>query len=460
MSLENAVLPHSLTLEQAVLSGLMSDNDNECFDDVFSILTAKDFYLKRHSVLFSTVYDLFKNGESADVLCVFEKLKSSEQLEFVGGEAYLEQILRDSPATTVNILIYAERIKYFSVCRNLIKTCNDVIENTKNHQSRPISEILDFAESRIFETKDVLDLKSGEPKLIKDVSKNVVDFIEERFQKGGEITGLTTGFYDLDELTLGLQKKELVIIAGCPSMGKSTFAFNIAENAMIKQIEKGDKKTAGIIFSMEMSDSALVEKTIASIGKVQSHNMRKGDLQDSDWPKITSAISKFADWPFYIDDTSSITITDIRAKTRRIKKKHGDIGFVIVDYLQLMGSTEKGFSRENEVATISRSLKALAKELDCPVVALAQLNRGIASRTNKRPVMSDLRESGQIEQDADLIMLVYRDEYYNMDSLDKGTAEIIVAKQRNGAVGMVRLGTDLSRSRFLNLAKNNDYEGR
>lgn len=456
MSLENSVLPHSLTLEQAVLSGLMSDNDNECFDDIFATLTAKDFYLKRHSVLFSTVYDLFKSGESADVLCVFEKLKSTGQLEFVGGEAYLEQILRDSPATTTNIMVYAERIKYFSVCRNLIKTCNDVIENTKNHQSRPLAEILDFAESSIFKTKDALDLKSGDPKLIREVSKEVVANIDERFQNGGEITGLSTGFYDLDELTLGLQKKEMIIIAGCPSMGKSTFAFNIAENAMIKQIEKGDKKSAGIIFSMEMSNTALVEKTIASIGKVQSHNMRKGDLHDSDWPKITNAVTRFYDWPFYIDDTSSITIADIRAKARRIKKKHGAISFVIIDYLQLMGSTEKGFSRENEVATISRSLKALAKELDCPVVALAQLNRGIASRANKRPVMSDLRESGQIEQDADLIMFVYRDEYYNIESKDKGTAEIIIAKQRNGAVGTIRLGTDLGRSKFLNLVKNNN----
>lgn len=455
MSLENTVLPHSLTLEQAIIAGLMSDTEFDIFDDVAAIVTAKDFYAKKHSLLFSTIYDLFKSGSPADALSVFEKLKNSDMLERIGGEAYLMQILRDSPATTVNVLHYAQKVKYFAVCRDLIKTCNDVIENTKEHQSRPLSEILDFAESRIFQTKDALDLKSGEPKLIREVSKKVVNDIEQRFENGGEITGLTTGFYDLDELTLGLQKKELVIIAGCPSMGKSTFAFNIAENAMIKQIEKGDAHSAGIIFSMEMSDNALVEKTIASIGKVQSHNMRKGDIQDSDWPKITSAISKFADWPFYIDDTSAITITEIRAKARRIKKKHGAISFVIVDYLQLMGSTEKGFSRENEVATISRSLKALAKELDCPVVALAQLNRGIAARANKRPVMSDLRESGQIEQDADLILFVYRDEYYNMDSPDKGTAEIIAAKQRNGAVGTVRLGTDLSRSKFLNLAKNN-----
>ena len=248
-----------------------------------------------------------------------------------------------------------------------------------------------------------------------------------------------------------------MIIAGCPSMGKSTFAFNIAENAMRSQVKNGDTKSAGIIFSMEMSDNALVEKTIASLGKVQSHNLRKGDVQDSDWPKITSAVSEFANWPFYIDDTSAITITEIRAKARRIKKKHGAISFVVVDYLQLMGSTEKGFSRENEVATISRSLKALAKELNCPVVALAQLNRGIAARANKRPVMSDLRESGQIEQDADLMMFVYRDEYYNAESEDKGIAEIIVAKQRNGAVGTVRLATDLARSKFLNLARNNAY---
>lgn len=457
MTLEHSVLPHSLTLEQAIIGGLMSDNDFQCFDDVAAILTAKDFYTKKHGILFTTIFDLFNSGSSADALSVFENLKNNGLLDKIGGEAYLEQILRDSPATTINILHYAQKVKYLAVCRQLIKTCTDVIENTKEHHDRPLAEILDFAESRIFETKDALDLKSGEPKLIKEVSRKVVADIEERFTNGGEITGLSTGFYDLDELTLGLQKKELVIIAGCPSMGKSTFAFNIAENAMRSQVKNGDTKSAGIIFSMEMSDNALVEKTIASLGKVQSHNLRKGDVQDSDWPKITSAVTEFANWPFYIDDTSAITITEIRAKARRIKKKHGAISFVIVDYLQLMGSTEKGFSRENEVATISRSLKALAKELNCPVVALAQLNRGIAARANKRPVMSDLRESGQIEQDADLMMFVYRDEYYNIDSQDKGTAEIIVAKQRNGAVGTVRLGADLARSKFLNLVKNNAY---
>ncbi len=457
MTIEHSVLPQSLTLEQAIIGGLMSDHDFQCFDDVAAILTAKDFYTKKHSILFTTIFDLFKSGGSADALSVFENLKNNGLLEKIGGEAYLEQILRDSPATTINILHYAQKVKYLAVCRQLIKTCADVIENTKEHHDRPLAEILDFAESRIFETKDALDLKAGEPKLIKEVSRKVVADIEERFTNGGEITGLSTGFYDLDELTLGLQKKELVIIAGCPSMGKSTFAFNIAENAMRSQVKNGDTKSAGIIFSMEMSDNALVEKTIASLGKVQSHNLRKGDVQDSDWPKITSAVSEFANWPFYIDDTSAITITEIRAKARRIKKKHGAISFVVVDYLQLMGSTEKGFSRENEVATISRSLKALAKELNCPVVALAQLNRGIAARANKRPVMSDLRESGQIEQDADLMMFVYRDEYYNAESEDKGIAEIIVAKQRNGAVGTVRLATDLARSKFLNLARNNAY---
>ncbi len=453
MSLEDSVLPHSLTMEQAILSGLMADSDFEYFDDVAAIMNANDFYVKRHSVLFSTVYDLFKSGSPVDALSVSEKLKNNGMLERIGGEDYLGQILRDSPATCANILHYANKVKYFSVCRSLIRTCNDVIENTKEHQGRPLAEILDFAESRIFETKDALDLKSGEPKLIKEVARKVVSDIEERYQNGGEITGMTTGFYDLDEITLGLQKKELTIIAGCPSMGKSTFAFNIAENAMIKQIESGDTKSAGIIFSMEMSDNALVEKTIASVGKVLSHNMRSGDIEDNDWNKITAAVGKFTDWPFYIDDTSAISVTDIRAKARRIKKKHGAISFVIIDYLQLMGSIEKSFSRENEVAMISKSLKALAKELNCPVVALAQLNRGIASRANKRPVMSDLRESGQIEQDADLILLVYRDEYYNIESKDRGIAEIIVAKQRTGAVGTIKLASDLARSRFTSLAR-------
>lgn len=453
MSLENTVLPHSLTLEQAVLAGLMADEDFNYFDDIAATLKSTDFYAKRHGILFDTIFELQKSGSPVDALFVSDALKNAGLIDKIGGDDYLGQILQNSPATTVNILAHAERIKYLSVCRSLIRTCQEITENTKEHQGRPLADILDFAESRIFEAKDAISLKSGEPKLIKQVVPDVLNDIEVRYQNGGEITGLSTGFYDIDEITLGFQKSELVLIAGCPSMGKSTFSFNVAENAIRAQIQKGDTKSAGIIFSLEMKDRSLVEKTLASLGKVQSHNLRKGDLEDADWPKITNVVSEIQNWPLYIDDTSSITITEIRAKARRIKKKHGAISFVMVDYVQNMGVAEKSFSRENEVAVISKGLKSLAKELDCPVIALAQLNRGIAARANKRPVMSDLRESGQLEQDADLIIFLYRDEYYNIESKDKGIAEAIIAKQRNGAVGTIRLATDLARSRFCNLQR-------
>ena len=293
-----------------------------------------------------------------------------------------------------------------------------------------------------------------EPRVFKDVARSVLESIQERYNNGGQITGMPTGFYDLDEMILGLQKKTLVIVAGRPAMGKTTFAMDIAKNITKKLANDGDFKTAGLIFSLEMSDESLVEKMIASLGRIDCHKMRKGDMEENDFNKLANTVGNSKDWPLYIDQTPAITIHDIRAKARRIHKKHGSLAYVVIDYLQLIAPSQKGFSRENEIAEISRALKALSKELDCPVIALSQLSRNVEQRANKRPVLSDLRESGQIEQDADLIVFVYRDEYYNIESKDKGIAELIIAKQRQGNVGVIRVAANLHQSRFDNLAKH------
>lgn len=444
------IAPHSLTLEQAILSGLMSGDD--CFEDVAALITDKDFYSPKHAVLFKACFALHKKGEAVDPTMLRDFLEAHDKLAAIGGEMYLAQILRDSPATTVNITHYCQRIRHFSVCRQLLKACNEVMAMAYRPEDKSSADVLEFAESKIMSVQDaVSSANRQEPRIFKEIARQAVDSIEERFNSGGIITGLSTGFYDLDDMTLGLQKQALTIIAGRPSMGKTTLAVNIAENIMLQQVRNGDLKTAGLIFSLEMSDESLVEKMLSSIGRIDCSTMRKGSLEPDDFNRLTTATAKSKDFPLYIDQSPAITMHEIRAKARRIFKKHGKLAFLMVDYLQLVRPAEKGFSRESEIADISRSLKALSKELDCSVMALSQLSRDVEKRNNKRPVLSDLRESGQIEQDADLIMFVYRDEYYNIESKDKGVAELIVAKQRQGQVGTIRLGSDLHRSRFVNL---------
>lgn len=448
--------PHSLTMEQQVLVSIMMNQD--CLSDVLSIIGKDDFFLPKHRVLFEECVFLAKKGDIADPSLLVEHLTSTGKLNQVGGEEYLVDIINRCPHTAVNAVLYSQRIKHYAVCRQLIKTCNEVIALAHEPKELKTEDVLDFAESKIMGVQDsMVKSRKQEPKIFKQVAKKTINAIEERFNNGGKITGLSTGFYDLDDMTLGLQKQTLNIIAGRPSMGKTTFAINMAENITLQQVENGDTKTAGLIFSLEMSDESLVEKVLSSMGRIDYQAMRKGKLDGDDFTKLTTATAKTMNWPIYIDQTPAITIHDIRTKARRIYKNHGALAYIIIDYLQLIAPAQKGFSREAEIAEISRALKALAKELNCPVVALSQLSRGVEQRANKRPILSDLRESGQIEQDADLIMFVYRDEYYNIESKDKGIAELIVAKQRQGQVGVIKLAANLHQSRFTNLAKTYEH---
>lgn len=439
---EVLTLPHSLNMEVDVIGCLMSDSAN--FDRIASKLTSEDFYHPQHQVIFDAIEKMASDRLPIDAGLVVQWLHDNNALDKAGGEKYLEQIISSSTPYNVNLEVYAERVKYFSVCRQLIKTCNDISTNAYKHQGAPLNQLLDMAESSIYAIKDSIHQRTDAtfPKLAKQIALETSEKIDSRIGVG-QVTGLTTGFSCLDEMTLGLHKKELIIVGGVPSMGKTTFAMNMVENAFKAGIEG-----AGVVFSMEMGESAIMEKMFASLGKITSHSMRKGDMEHYHWNGITAACVEIAKWNLYLDESSGLTIPELRARCRRLAKKHGKLSIVMVDYLQLMKPAKKHFSREREVAEISNGLKALAKEMDCPVIALSQLSRDIGKRPNKRPVMSDLRDSGSIEQDADLILFVYRDEKYNPDSLDKGMAEIIIAKQRNGETGTVMLSCDLARSSF------------
>lgn len=442
---ELLVPPSSVNLEVNVLGALACDDD--AFDLVASILSADDFYHPQHRVIFEAIESLVAEKLPTDAASILQYLTDKNLLRESGGEARICQIVGDAPMTTANIQVYAQKLKYFSVCRSLIATANAISASAYDHQGAPINEILDAAESSLYAIKDSVSQKSNatQPRLVKEVALETATRIEAR--KGQKsTTGLSTGFPMLNELTLGLQAKELIIIGGVPSMGKTTFAMNIVENAF-----KAGVEGAGVVFSMEMGDNAIMEKMFASLGRITSHEMRKGNMEDSHWEGVTSACVQMTKWNLYLDESSGLTIPEVRARCRRLAKKHGKLSVVMVDYLQLMKPAKKHFSREREVAEISNGLKALAKEMNCPVIALSQLSRDIGKRPNKRPVMSDLRDSGSIEQDADLIMFVYRDEKYNLESPDKGMAEIIIAKQRNGETGTVMLNCDLARSAFRHL---------
>jgi len=446
-------MPNSLTCEQTILASIMFDFS--FVDEVSQVITKNDFFNRVNGVLFDECVKFGKKHPDSDIEMFIEYLISTQKIDSVGGNDYLHDVLAKNSVSKVNTLTRCNDLRRLSVCRQLIKTCQDITDKAFNPNDEDANDILDFAESKIMLVQDAITTSNKqEPRVFKDVARSVLESIQERYNNGGQITGMPTGFYDLDEMILGLQKKTLVIVAGRPAMGKTTFAMDIAKNITKKLANDGDFKTAGLIFSLEMSDESLVEKMIASLGRIDCHKMRKGDMEENDFNKLANTVGNSKDWPLYIDQTPAITIHDIRAKARRIHKKHGSLAYVVIDYLQLIAPSQKGFSRENEIAEISRALKALSKELDCPVIALSQLSRNVEQRANKRPVLSDLRESGQIEQDADLIVFVYRDEYYNIESKDKGIAELIVAKQRQGNVGVIRVAANLHQSRFDNLAKH------
>jgi len=421
--------PHSIKAEQSILGGLMLDNT--AWDQVADLILEDDFYRHDHCMIFRAIAHLADYSKPFDVVTLSEWLDSRDELNTVGGLAYLGSLAKDTPSAA-NIKAYAHIVRERSIFRQLISVGAEIADDAFNPDGRDSTEILDVAESKVFKIAE----KGARAKEgfvgIKNLLTKAVDRIDTLFQQDNPITGLPTGFIEFDEKTSGLQSGDLIIVAGRPSMGKTSFSMNIAENAAI------DTGKPVAVFSMEMPGDALAMRMISSVGRIDAHKVRTGKLSDEDWPKLTHAVGILAEASIYIDDTPALTPNELRAKARRLTREAGGLGLIVIDYLQLMQVHGKSDNRAAEISEISRSLKGLAKELSCPVMALSQLNRSLEQRPNKRPVMSDLRESGAIEQDADLIVFIYRDEVYNPDSEDKGIAEIIIGKQRNGPIGTVR----------------------
>ena len=436
--------PHSIEAEQSVLGGLMLENS--AWERIADRVGEQDFYRQDHRLIFRAIRALIEGDRPSDVVTVAEWLESTRELEGVGGLAYLGELAKNTPSVA-NIAAYADIVRERSVLRQLIGVANQIADDAFNPQGRDSDELLDDAERRVFEIAEQRAHGRGGPVGIKDLLTRAVDRIDTLFQLDNPITGLATGFMDFDELTSGLQQSDLVIVAGRPSMGKTAFAMNIAEHAAIKSTKPV------LVFSMEMPGEQLAMRLMSSLGRIDQHRLRTGKLEEDDWPRLTSAVGILAEAKLFIDDTPALTPTELRARARRLAREHqGELGLIVIDYLQLMQVPGTRENRATEISEISRALKSLAKELGVPVMALSQLNRSLEQRPNKRPVMSDLRESGAIEQDADLITFIYRDEVYREDSPDKGSAEIIVAKQRNGPIGTVRLAFLGQYTRFENLA--------
>lgn len=435
--------PHSLEAEQAVLGGLMLDE--EAWDRVAEIIGESDFYRRDHRLVFRAIGLLAEEGKPRDALTVSETLAHMGELEEAGGIAYLGELVKNTPSAA-NIGAYSDIIRERSILRQLIRVSYEISDNAYNPQGSPSSSLLDQAESKIFAIAEQQQ-KTGGPQPLKPILAKTLDRIDQLFQSDDQITGLSTGLEKLDDMTSGLQKGDLVIVAARPSMGKTTFAMNLVENVMM------NSGLPVLVFSMEMPADSIVMRMLSSLGRIDQTKVRSGKLEEEDWPRLTSTMSLLSSQKMYIDDTPALSPTEVRARARRVARDNGGkIGLIMVDYLQLMRVPGLENNRVNEISEISRSLKGLAKEMECPVIALSQLNRSLEQRPNKRPVMSDLRESGAIEQDADVIMFIYRDEVYNPESQDKGTAEIIIGKQRNGPIGSLRLAFLGRYTRFENLA--------
>lgn len=423
------VPPHSVEAEQSVLGGLMIANDG--WDNVADQLAATDFYRGSHRQIYLQMAKLVEAGEPLDVITLAEALKNNDELEQVGGISYLAELAKNTPSAA-NIRAYGKVVRERSSLRALINVANEIVDSGYNTEGRDSDDLLDEAERKIMQISEERP-KTGGPEEINALLKRSVERIDELFNSDGNITGVSTGFEGLDEMTSGLQASDLVIVAGRPSMGKTTFAMNLVEHAILH----GDKPV--VVFSMEMPAESLMMRMLASVGRINQTKVRNGKLDEEDWPKLSSAVSRLKDRSLFIDDTAALSPTEVRSRARRIAREHGDLGMIMIDYLQLMQVAGSSEGRTAEISEISRSLKTIAKEFECPVVALSQLNRSLEQRPNKRPINSDLRESGAIEQDADVIMFLYRDEVYNEDSPDKGIAEVIIGKQRNGPIGTTRL---------------------
>ncbi|HNT90714.1 MAG TPA: replicative DNA helicase [Smithellaceae bacterium] len=437
------VPPQNIEAEQSIIGSILLENS--AINSALEILSKNDFYSEAHRRIFGVIIELSEKNEPVDLITLSSALKDKNMLDSVGGTAYLASLV-DSVPSAANIIHYAKIVKEKAVLRGLIGSATEIINSCYDTGS-DVDEVLDKAEHSIFEISENKVRPSFSP--IREIVKDSFRSIEDLFARKQLITGVPTGFEKMDDLTSGLQKSELIIIAGRPSMGKTAFALNIAQYAAMEE------QIPAAIFSLEMSKEQLAFRLLSSEAKVDSQRLRKGFLGETDWPKLTTAAGRLSEAPIFIDDTPGITVLEMKAKSRRLKADQG-LGLIIVDYIQLMRTGSYRESREQEISEISRSLKALAKELRVPVIALSQLNRKVEERPNRRPQMADLRESGAIEQDADVIAFIYRDEVYNKsdDNPDKGIAEIIIAKQRNGPTGTVKLAFLEKFTSFENLARS------
>lgn len=436
------VPPHSLEAEQAVLGGLMLDN--QAWDRVAEQLVVEDFYRREHQLIFKAMAALSHERQPFDLITLSEWLEQKAELNAIGGLAYLGELAKNTPSAA-NIAAYAAIVRERAVLRELVEAAGNIADAAFNPQGRPSQELLDDAESQVFRIAERRGKSNEGPRALPSLLPSTLDRIEVLSQSSGSITGLSSSFTDLDALTSGLQPSDLIIVAGRPSMGKTTLAMNIAEYASMEATKPV------LVFSMEMPAESLVMRTLSSLARIDQTKIRNGKLDDDDWARLTSTMNLLGERSkLYIDDAPGLTPTDVRARARRLAREHNGLSLIVVDYLQLMRVPHISDNRVMEISEISRSLKALAKELKVPLVALSQLNRGLEQRSDRRPVMSDLRESGAIEQDADVIVFIYRDEVYNPDTPQKGIAEIIIGKQRNGPIGRVRLTFQGRYNRFDN----------
>jgi replicative DNA helicase len=439
--------PHSIEAEQSVLGGLLIDNG--AWDRAGDLLTDSDFYRYEHRLIYAAIGQLINASKPADVITVFEQLQSLGKAEECGGLTYLNALAQSVPSAA-NLRRYAEIVRERAVLRKLVSASDEIATAAFNPQGRPVSQILDEAEGRIFQIGEEGNRGKQGFHSMDSLVVQLLDRVQELAENGAEdVTGVRTGFYDLDRMTSGLQPGDLIVLAARPSMGKTAFALNIGEHVAVTE------GLPVVVFSMEMGAAQLALRVVGSLGRIDQSHLRTGNLRDDEWSRLSESVEKLRNASIFIDETPGLSPGELRARARRQARQCGQLGLIIIDYLQLMSGSGGG-SEENRATVlgeISRGLKALAKELRCPVIALSQLNRSVETRTDKRPMMSDLRESGAIEQDADVIMFIYRDEYYTKDACkEPGVAEIIIGKQRNGPVGTVKLTFLKPLTKFENLA--------
>ncbi len=435
-------LPHSIEAEQSVLGGLMLDASH--FEAVAEVVSAGDFFKSGHRQVFTVMEDLLEQGQPIDVVTVSQSLNQRGELSAIGGLPYLTE-MAGSVAGSANLAAYARIVRERSTLRQLIGAATEIAKASYNPGMLGADELLQLAEKKVLEIAEDRPKEGG----FVDVNlllKAAVEKIDELFRADSDLTGVSTGLTELNQKTSGWQAGELIVLAARPSMGKTALALNFVESALLTQAKPV------LVFSLEMPADSLVVRLLSSIGRIDQSNIRTGKLTEEDWPKLEAAARKLKDKPLFIDDTAGLTPAEVRARIRKITREHGNPGLIMIDYLQLMHVAGNSDGRTQEISEISRSMKALAKEYNCPVICLSQLNRGVESRPNKRPMNSDLRESGAIEQDADVILFIYRDEYYNEESQDKGVAELIIGKQRNGEIGTCRAAFVGKYTRFENLA--------